>query len=142
MDSYQEYIHKSRYARYIPEEKRRESWTETVTRYLNFWINRGIKLSEQEQKSLFDSIYSMDVMPSMRALMTAGEALDRDNVAGFNCSYITIDSPRAFDEMMYILMCGTGVGFSVERQYITNLPNVAEDFHETETVIHIADSKI
>ena len=84
----------------------------------------------------------MEVMPSMRALMTAGEALERDNVAGFNCSYITIDSPRAFDEMMYILMCGTGVGFSVERQYITNLPNVAEDFHETETVIHIADSKI
>ena len=142
MDSYQEYIHKSRYARYLPEEKRRESWDETVKRYLNFWINRGIKLSEQEQTSLFDSIHSMDVMPSMRALMTAGEALDRDNVAGFNCSYITIDSPRAFDEMMYILMCGTGVGFSVERQYITNLPNVAEDFHETETVIHIADSKI
>ena len=84
----------------------------------------------------------MEVMPSMRALMTAGEALDRDNVAGFNCSYITIDSPRAFDEMMYILMCGTGVGFSVERQYISNLPTVAEDFHETETVIHIADSKI
>jgi ribonucleoside-diphosphate reductase alpha chain len=84
----------------------------------------------------------MEVMPSMRALMTAGEALERDNVAGFNCSYITIDSPRAFDEMMYILMCGTGVGFSVERQYISNLPTVAEDFHETETVIHIADSKI
>jgi len=142
MDSYQEYIHKSRYARYIPEEKRRESWDETVNRYLNFWIDRGIKLSEQEQKSLFDSIYSMEVMPSMRALMTAGEALERDNVAGFNCSYITIDSPRAFDEMMYILMCGTGVGFSVERQYISNLPTVAEDFHETETVIHIADSKI
>ena len=142
MDSYQEYIHKSRYARYLPDLKRRETWGETVNRYLNFWVDRGVKFSDLEKVTLFDTIFSMEVMPSMRALMTAGEALERDNVAGFNCSYITIDSPRAFDEMMYILMCGTGVGFSVERQYITNLPNVAEDFHETETVIHIADSKI
>ena len=81
-------------------------------------------------------------MPSMRALMTAGEALDRDNVAGFNCSYLPIDHPKAFDEMMYVLMCGTGVGFSVERQYVTKLPEVAEDFHDTDTVIHVADSKI
>ena len=142
MDSYQEYIHKSRYARYLPDLKRRETWGETVNRYLNFWVDRGVKLTDVEKVTLFDTIFSMEVMPSMRALMTAGEALDRDNVAGFNCSYITIDSPRAFDEMMYILMCGTGVGFSVERQYISNLPTVAEDFHETETVIHIADSKI
>ncbi len=142
MDSYQEYIHKSRYARYLPDLKRRETWGETVNRYLNFWVDRGVKFTDLEKVTLFDTIFSMEVMPSMRALMTAGEALERDNVAGFNCSYITIDSPRAFDEMMYILMCGTGVGFSVERQYITNLPNVAEDFHETETVIHIADSKI
>ena len=142
MDSYQEYIHKSRYARYLPDLKRREPWGETVNRYLNFWVDRGVKFTDLEKVTLFDTIFSMEVMPSMRALMTAGEALERDNVAGFNCSYITIDSPRAFDEMMYILMCGTGVGFSVERQYITNLPNVAEDFHETETVIHIADSKI
>ena len=142
MDSYQEYIHKSRYARYLPDLKRRETWGETVNRYLNFWVDRGVKFTDLEKVTLFDTIFSMEVMPSMRALMTAGEALERDNVAGFNCSYITIDSPRAFDEMMYILMCGTGVGFSVERQYITNLPTVAEDFHETETVIHIADSKI
>ena len=142
MDSYQEYIHKSRYARYLPDLKRRETWGETVNRYLNFWVSRGVKFTDVEKVTLFDTIFSMEVMPSMRALMTAGEALDRDNVAGFNCSYITIDSPRAFDEMMYILMCGTGVGFSVERQYISNLPTVAEDFHETETVIHIADSKI
>ena len=142
MDSYQEYIHKSRYARYLPDLKRRETWGETVNRYLNFWGDRGVKFTDLEKVTLFDTIFSMEVMPSMRALMTAGEALERDNVAGFNCSYITIDSPRAFDEMMYILMCGTGVGFSVERQYITNLPNVAEDFHETETFIHIADSKI
>lgn len=139
---YQQYIHKSRYARYLPDLKRRETWGETVNRYLNFWVGRGVKFTDVEKVTLFDTIFSMEVMPSMRALMTAGEALDRDNVAGFNCSYITIDSPRAFDEMMYILMCGTGVGFSVERQYISNLPNVAEDFHETETVIHIADSKI
>ena len=139
---YQQYIHKSRYARYLPDLKRRETWGETVNRYLNFWVNRGVKFTDVEKVTLFDTIFSMEVMPSMRALMTAGEALDRDNVAGFNCSYITIDSPRAFDEMMYILMCGTGVGFSVERQYISNLPTVAEDFHETETVIHIADSKI
>ena len=142
MDSYQEYIHKSRYARYLPDLKRRETWGETVNRYLNFWVDRGVKFTDLEKVTLFDTIFSMEVMPSMRALMTAGEALERDNVAGFNCSYITIDSPRAFDEMMYILMCGTGVGFSVERQYISNLPTVAEDFHETETVIHIADSKI
>tara|TARA_B100000214_G_scaffold375122_1_gene360154 strand:+ start:840 stop:2708 length:1869 start_codon:yes stop_codon:yes gene_type:complete len=142
MDSYQQYIHKSRYARYLPDLKRRETWGETVNRYLNFWVDRGVKFTDLEKITLFDTIFSMEVMPSMRALMTAGEALERDNVAGFNCSYITIDSPRAFDEMMYILMCGTGVGFSVERQYITNLPTVAEDFHETETVIHIADSKI
>ena len=142
MDSYQEYIHKSRYARYLPDLKRRETWGETVNRYLNFWVSRGVKFTDVEKVTLFDTIFSMEVMPSMRALMTAGEALERDNVAGCNCSYITIDSPRAFDEMMYILMCGTGVGFSVERQYITNLPTVAEDFHETETVIHIADSKI
>ena len=84
----------------------------------------------------------MDVMPSMRALMTAGDALDRDNVAGFNCSYLPIDHPKAFDEMMYVLMCGTGVGYSVERQYVSKLPEVAEEFHDTDTVIHVADSKI
>ena len=93
-------------------------------------------------QELFKSIHDLDVMPSMRALMTAGEALDRDNVAGFNCSYLPIDHPKAFDEMMYVLMCGTGVGFSVERQYVQKLPEVAETFHETDTVINVADSKI
>jgi len=142
MDSYQQYIHKSRYARYIPTETRRETWDETIDRYMGFWKKRGVKFKTGEAEELRKAIHDMDVMPSMRALMTAGDALDRDNVAGFNCSYITIDSPRAFDEMMYILMCGTGVGFSVERQYINKLPEVAEDFHETDTVIHVADSKI
>jgi ribonucleoside-triphosphate reductase len=141
MDVYQSYIHKSRYARYLPDEKRRETWGETVGRYINYFKDRG-SLDDKTGVELYNAIYNMDVMPSMRALMTAGEALDRDNVAGFNCSYITIDHPRAFDEMMYILMCGTGVGFSVERQYIQKLPEIAEEFHATDTTIHVADSKI
>ena len=141
MDAYQQYIHKSRYARYLPEEQRRETWEETVGRYVNFWVNKG-HLDESDVSEITKAIYDLDVMPSMRALMTAGEALDRDNVAGFNCSYLPIDHPKAFDEMMYVLMCGTGVGYSVERQYVTKLPEVAEDFHGTDTVINVDDSKI
>jgi len=141
MDAYQQYIHKSRYARYLPEKQRRESWEETVTRYLDFWVDQE-KLTSKEAKDLYKQIHSLEVMPSMRALMTAGEALSRDNVAGFNCSYLPIDHPKAFDEMMYVLMCGTGVGFSVERQYIQKLPEVAEEFYDTDTVIHVADSKV
>jgi len=141
MDNYQSYIHKSRYARYLPDEKRRETWEETVDRYLSFFKKR-CKLDDKTQEELRQAILNHEVMPSMRALMTAGEALERDNVAGFNCSYLPIDHPKAFDEMMYILMCGTGVGFSVERQYITKLPEVSEDFHATESIIHVADSKI
>ena len=139
MDAYQQYIHKSRYARYLPDQKRRESWEETVGRYVDYW---GDKLTDADKTTIRKAITDLEVMPSMRALMTAGEALDRDNVAGFNCSYLPIDHPKAFDEMMYVLMCGTGVGFSVERQYITKLPEVAEEFHDTDTVIHVADSKI
>ena len=141
MDAYQQYIHKSRYARYLPDEQRRETWEETIYRYLNYWVDR-VELDDFEQSEIFKAIHDLDVMPSMRALMTAGDALDRDNVAGFNCSYLPIDHPKAFDEMMYVLMCGTGVGFSVERQYISKLPEVAEDFYDTDTVIHVADSKI
>lgn len=141
MDLYQQYIHKSRYARYLPNHNRREHWYETVSRYTCYWFEKGL-IDEETENLLWHSIFGMQVMPSMRALMTAGEALDRDNVAGFNCSYIAVDSPRAFDEMMYILMCGTGVGFSVERQYIAKLPEVAEDFYDTDTIIHVSDSKI
>src|SRR5210317_1001159 len=141
MDSYSEYIHKSRYARYIPEEQRRENWDETVRRYCDYFKGRG-QLKGQDYNDVYNAILNLEVMPSMRALMTAGKALDRDNVAGFNCSYLPIDHPRAFDEMMYILMCGTGVGFSVERQYVTKLPTVSEDFYETETTIQVIDSKI
>ncbi len=141
MNAYQEYIHKSRYARYLPTEQRRETWSETVTRYLDYFKGRG-SLDTETYKTLYDAILNLKVMPSMRALMTAGVPADRDNVSIFNCSYITIDHPRSFDEMMYILMCGTGCGFSVERQYVSKLPEVAEDFHKTDTTIHVADSKI
>ena len=141
MDSYQQYIAKSRYARYLPEEQRRETWEETVGRYVDFWKDKE-KITQDTREELYEAILNHEVMPSMRALMTAGVALDKDNVAGFNCSYMPIDHPRAFDEMMYVLMCGTGVGFSVERQYVNKLPEVAEDMHQTETIIHVVDSKI
>ena len=141
MNEYQEFIHKSRYARWLPEEGRRETWAETVQRYVDFWDNRG-QITKADGEKLYKAIYNLDVMPSMRCLMTAGEALDKDNVAGFNCSYLHIDHQKSFDEMMYVLMCGTGVGFSVERQFIEKLPLVAESFHETDTTIVVADSKI
>lgn len=141
MDQYQNYIHISRYARFIPEENRRETWPETVARYIDFFKNKFPKKDVPWQE-LNDAIVNMEIMPSMRCLMTAGKALDRDNVAGYNCSYVAIDHQRAFDEILYILMCGTGVGFSVERQFINKLPEVAEEFHETETTISVRDSKL
>ena len=141
MDQYQQFIHKSRYARWLPEEGRRERWDETVNRYVDFWKDRG-QIDDKVALKLFNAIHNLEVMPSMRCMMTAGEALDKDNVAGFNCSYLAIDSPRSFDELMYVLMCGTGVGFSVERNFITKLPVVAESFHKTESVIVVSDSKI
>tara|TARA_R110000782_G_scaffold10272_3_gene32213 strand:- start:734 stop:2617 length:1884 start_codon:yes stop_codon:yes gene_type:complete len=141
MDQYQQFIHKSRYARWIPEASRRETWAETVQRYVDFWAKRG-QIDEATSELLFNAIHNLEVMPSMRCMMTAGEALDKDNVAGYNCSYLHIDSPRSFDELMYVLMCGTGVGFSVERNYINKLPEVAESFHKTESVIVVSDSKI
>jgi len=104
MNQYQEFIHKSRYARWLPEEGRRETWEETVQRYVDFWLNRK-QITKAEGKKMFNAIYNLEVMPSMRCLMTAGAALDKDNVAGFNCSYLHIDSPRSFDELMYVLMC-------------------------------------
>ena len=141
MDEYQKYIAAGRYARWLPEEGRRETWDETARRYISFWEQRGV-LEPTECEGLWDAIYNLEVMPSMRCLMTAGKALDRDNVAGFNCSYLPIDHPRAFDELMYILLCGTGVGFSVERQYVAKLPDIAEEFHETDTTIAVPDSKV
>jgi len=141
VNQYQEFIHKSRYARWLPEEGRREEWHETVNRYVDFWKDRG-QINDKEALKIFNAIFNMEVMPSMRCMMTAGEALKKDNVAGFNCSYLHIDSPRSFDELMYVLMCGTGVGFSVERAFINKLPEVAEEFHPTDSVIVVADSKI
>ncbi len=141
MDQYQQFIHKSRYARWLPEEKRRETWAETVTRYVGFWVDRG-QLDDKTSDKMWHAIHNLEVMPSMRCMMTAGEALDKDNVAGFNCSYLAIDSPRSFDELMYVLMCGTGVGFSVERNFINKLPTIAESFHKTDSVIVVSDSKI
>ena len=141
MSTYMQMIHMSRYARWDESKGRRELWEETVQRYINFWSDRG-DLDKKTQKLLFEAIHDLKVMPSMRCLMTAGPALDRDNVAGFNCSYLAVDDKRSFDELMYILMCGTGVGFSVERQYINKLPTVAEEFRDTDTVISVADSKI
>jgi ribonucleoside-triphosphate reductase len=147
---YQTFIHLSRYSRWLEEKNRRETWEETVTRLINyfqFYIkeNLDIKLSENDSqiwKELYNSIHSLEVMPSMRAMMAAGPALERENIAGYNCSYIPIDSPRSFDEVLYILMNGTGVGFSVERQYVNNLPTVPHNtMEQTEDVISVADSK-
>ena len=141
MDQYQSFIHKSRYARWLESEGRRETWDETVNRYVDFFVERE-QLNENEALELFNAIHNLEVMPSMRCMMTAGEALKRDNVAGFNCSYLHIDHPRAFDELMYVLMCGTGVGFSVERNFIAKLPEVAETFHKTSSTIVVSDSKL
>lgn len=134
----QEYVHKSRYARWIDKEMRREEWPETVQRYIDYFSN---KFPHYPANELRVAIEKLDVMPSMRALMTAGPALERDPMAGFNCSFVAIDDVRAFDEVLYILMCGTGVGFSVERQYIANLPRVAEKFVNTDITIKVKDSK-
>ena len=143
MDQYQQFIHKSRYARWLDDKGRRETWAETVQRYIDFFIDRGqLDAYSQQTQEIYDAIYDLKIMPSMRCMMTAGEALKRDNVAGFNCSYLHIDHVRAFDELMYVLMCGTGVGFSVERNFINQLPEVAESMHETDTTIVVADSKM
>ena len=145
--SYQEFIHLSRYSRWLPEEKRRETWDETVARYFDFFTEHmnelhGYKLSKSLRQELEQAVLGLRVMPSMRCIMTAGEALKRENIAGYNCSYIAVDRVHAFDEILYVLMNGTGVGFSVERQYVTQLPHVADEFHHTDTTITVADSKL
>ena len=145
--SYQEFIHLSRYSRWLPEEGRRETWNETVGRYFNFFTDHvkemtGYEISKELRNELEVAVLGQRVMPSMRCLMTAGEALKRENIAGYNCSYVAVNRIQAFDEILYILMNGTGVGFSVERQFVSELPLVAEEFHETDTVIVVADSKL
>ena len=144
---YQEFIYKSRYAKWLWEENRRENWDETVARYFNFFDEHvkestGYSVTKEERKQLEDAVLNLEIMPSMRCLMTAGEALKRENVSGYNCSYVAVDSPRSFDEILYVLMNGTGVGFSVESKYVDQLPLVADDFHPTDTTISVADSKL
>ena len=144
---YQEFIHKSRYARWIWEENRRENWDETVARYFNFFDEHvkgvtGYSITAEERKDLEQAVLNLDIMPSMRCMMTAGEALKRENVAGYNCSYVAVDSPRSFDEILYILMNGTGVGFSVESKFVDQLPVIADELYYTETTILVADSKL
>ena len=144
---YQSFIHMSRYSRWIEEEGRRETWGETVGRLVSFFkshidTNYEGGVTDKEWNEIEESILSLEVMPSMRALMTAGKALDREHVSGYNCSYIPIDSPRAFDEVLYILMNGTGVGFSVERQYADKLPTVPDvEFDYIDSVVSVTDSK-
>lgn len=144
MDQYMEYIHTSRYARFVDGEGRREMWPETIRRYVMFMKEQakklGYEMSFDELKDMGTAIERMDVMPSMRAMMTAGPALERENVAGYNCSYLPVDHPRAFDEALYILMNGTGVGFSVEREFVDKLPDVPENITNGAT-FHVQDSK-
>ena len=137
---YQNFIATSRYARWLEDEGRRETWTETVTRYVDYMADKT-GLDKKTTDEIWNAIYTLDVMPSMRALMTAGPALDRDNTAGYNCSYLPVNDPKSFDEAMYILLCGTGVGFSVERQYIDKLPEIPEKLFKSQTTIVVRDSK-
>ena len=145
--SYQEFIHLSRYSRWLPEKSRRETWDETVARYFDFFTEHlketvDFDLTKSLRDELEQAVLGLRVMPSMRCVMTAGEALKRENIAGYNCSYVAVDRPQAFDEILYILMNGTGVGFSVERQYVNELPRIADEFHSTDTTITVADSKM
>ena len=143
---YQQFIHLSRYSRFLWDQGRRESWEETISRFFDFF---DAHLKENHnydinviRKEIEDAVLSQKVMPSMRCVMTAGEALKRENVAAYNCSYVAVNSPRSFDEILYILMNGTGVGFSVESKDVEQLPVIAEDFHPSDTTIMVADSKL
>ena len=144
---YQQFIHLSRYSRWLPEEGRRETWSETIERYFDFFTEHlkemcDYDLDNKTRKELEEAVLDIKVMPSMRCLMTAGEALKRENIAGYNCSYVAVDRVAAFDEILYVLMNGTGVGFSVERQFTAKLPIIAEEFYHSDTMIQVADSKL
>jgi ribonucleoside-triphosphate reductase (thioredoxin) len=146
MTPYNTFIAKSRYSRFLDDKNRREHWGETVARYFDFMekhlaTKQNYTLTAELRKELQDAVTHLDVVPSMRAVMTAGTALDRQNVAAFNCSYLPIDDPKAFDEAMYILLCGTGVGFSVEQKYVTELPEVPDQLFPSQTSIMVSDSK-
>lgn len=140
MGSYESFIAISRYARWLPEEQRRENWAETVTRYVENVVKVD-RMWEELDQEIWQAIHDLKIMPSMRAMMTAGPAMERDNTCGYNCSYLPVDDPKSFDEAMFILLCGTGVGFSVERQYINKLPEVPELLFDSETTVVVKDSK-
>jgi ribonucleoside-diphosphate reductase alpha chain len=141
MDDYQRFIAVSRYARWLPDEQRRETWAETVLRYAENILTPTLGFSSAcVNEDLHTAIHNMDIMPSMRAMMTAGPAAERDNTCIYNCSYLPVDDPRSFDEAMFILLCGTGVGFSVERQYVSKLPEVPV-LRDTKGFIKVEDSK-
>ena len=143
---YQEFIYKSRYSKFLDKEGRRENWSETVSRYFDFMAkhlseNHSYSLPKAERKELEEAILNLEIMPSMRALMTAGPSLERDNTCAYNCSYVAVDDPKSFDETMLILMNGTGVGFSVERQYVNSLPEIPSQMFDSDTTIIVKDSK-
>lgn len=143
MDQYREYIAASRYARFIDEKGRRENWSETTQRFVDYIFSRTEKISANEElkQEIYEAVFNHEVMPSMRAMMTAGKSADRDNTCVYNCSYLPVDDPKSFDEAMFILLCGTGVGFSVEAKYIGALPEVPEKLFESEHTISVHDSK-
>ena len=136
---YQAFIHTSRYARWLEDEGRRETWGETVDRYVENIV--GDMVDDKTKDEITSGILGLEVMPSMRSMMTAGPAAERDNTCMYNCSYLVIDDPKAFDEAMFILLCGTGVGFSCERQYIKHLPEVPDNLFDSDTTIVVRDSK-
>ena len=146
MTPYNHYIAKSRYARFLDDKGRREHWPETVARYFDFMEkhlkkNHDYTLTNDLRDKLQTAVTDLDVVPSMRSIMTAGDALERQNIAGYNCSYLPIDDPKGFDEAMYILLCGTGVGFSVEQKYVNKLPEIPEKLYDSNTVVVVKDSK-
>lgn len=143
MDQYQEYIAASRYARYIDDKGRRETWEETVERFVDYIFTRTPAITNDTalRKEVQEAVFNLEVMPSMRAVMTAGKSADRDNTCVYNCSYLPVDDPKSFDEAMFILLCGTGVGFSVESKYITQLPEIPEKLFPSEHTIMVHDSK-
>lgn len=146
MTPYQEYIGKSRYSRYLDDKGRREHWPETVNRYFEFMTkqlktNHNYDIPAAMRDELQTAVTNLEVVPSMRSIMTAGDALERQNIAGYNCSYLPIDDPKAFDEAMYILLCGTGVGFSVEQKYVSKLPEIPTELFNSGTIINVKDSK-
>ena len=142
---YENFIALSRYARWLEDKNRRETWGETVDRYFNFMLShlkdQGYTPNDKIVKELKDAVFNRNVMPSMRSVMTAGTALERENVSGYNCAFLPVDNARSFDEAMYILMCGTGVGFSVEYKYINKLPSLPETLEKSNTTVIVGDSK-